>query len=250
VSDAQHLDAQTLAALLENPAAHSTLLAHLAEPCDVCEAFLAAHGGPGLLDGLTDAALLAQAPSAEASLDEVGFQKLKRAMKPSTRRPRWAYAAAAGLVAAAVMLFVRAPEGSPRDSGIKGSGTETVELQTVWQSPDGGLETLGPGAEVPAHGALLFRVRSPRRGRALLLVQRGDAEPQLVHAAEVSAGLEDLRSSAGALGFSLDGESGPVRMWLVVGDLPTGPSLESARAAVHSVGDGLAVGRFELHVKP
>lgn len=253
MSAPRHLDQASLQALLENPGAHAELLAHLGEPCEVCEAFLAEEAGPGVLDGLAELALQRLAPTAEAPLDERGFARLglgAKAAPAPRRRSRWAFAAAGALAAAALLVVVLSPRPDP-DDGVKGALPDTVELQVVWRSPEGVLEPMGPGAEVPARGALLFRARSPRPGQAVLMVQRGTAPPEPLHSAQVSAGLEDLRGAGGALGLSLEGEAGRVVVWLVVGGERTAPSLDEAREAVHSgAPNALAVGRFEIFVKP
>ena len=248
-----HLDAEVLAALLSNPAGHAALLAHLREDCEQCDAFLAAHGGPGLLDGAVDAGLARLSPGGEAALHEAGFARALQALapKPKPRRRGWAPFAAAGALALAGAVFLFAPRPPTDEEGLKGAPVEVVELQAVWQDVNGALAPVGPGAQLPAKGALLFRARSPRAGKGLLLVQRGAAAPELLHPVDVAAGLADLRSAEGALGFSLQGEAGPVTVWLIVREGPTPPSFALAVEAVHSGGArGLALGRFEVRVAP
>lgn len=247
-----HLDPQTLAAALRDPRAHPELAAHLASPCPQCEAALLEDQA---LDGAVDALLLGLAPAKDAPLDEAGFARVARALRPRRRR-RLALSFGLGAVALLALFVARSPDrlSGGGDEGEKGGAVEVVELQAFWRRPGGELLALGPGAEVGPEGALVFRARSPRDAGGLLLVQRGTGPATLLHQVQLSAGLEDVRVGgppAGAAGFSLDGERGPVQVWLVVGGEPTAPSLERALEAVSSRrAQPLAIGRFEVRVTP
>src|SRR5512146_381852 len=100
----RHLDARSLEGLARRDAALVAYYReHLAAPCEQCERFLSEHEGPGLLDGEVDAILLSLAPRREAALDEVGFERVRRALRRGADRSRWS--ALAGIAAGLLVVL-------------------------------------------------------------------------------------------------------------------------------------------------
>jgi hypothetical protein len=64
----------------------------------------------------------------------------------------------------------------------------------------------------------------------------------------LEAGTHELQTDTGILGVSLDGERGPVTVWVVVGEGPF-----SAADALHAIAshgsDALGVARVNVHVE-
>ena len=230
---------------------------HLAEDCEVCEAFLAEHEGPGLLDGQVDRLLLSLAPPREAALDEVGFARIRRSLRAPPRR--WA-AAATALAACVLAVLVTGREQAPAPTyatppGIKGaSGQLELELSVAARGAAGALRRLDAGAEVGADEVLLLRYHASESGTALLYLQREGGAPELLGQFPLEAGTHDLAGEAGLAGVGLQGEAGPLRLLLV--GLPTGQALEpeAVRAALAGDGSGtpdlgLQVSRFDVRVR-
>ncbi|XXF80406.1 hypothetical protein P2318_11825 [Myxococcaceae bacterium GXIMD 01537] len=254
----RHLDADALRALAaREPDAVAYFQEHLAAPCDACEEFLAQQPGPDLLDGQTDALLLALAPRAEAPLDEVGYARLRKRMKAPAPHHRWLAAAAAlaaCVLGAVVVTQARAPVTTELPgNGIKGSNRISLELAVVARGPEGNLRRLDSGSGVPDADVLLLRYHATEAGTALLFQQSQGGPVELLGRFSVEAGTHDLAGPQGLAGVSLAGESGPLALWLV--GFPSGeePSPEEVRAALEAGGmpsvDALSVARFDVHVQ-
>ncbi|PTL82603.1 hypothetical protein [Vitiosangium sp. GDMCC 1.1324] len=256
----KHLDAEALRALsAHEPEAVAYFREHLAHPCEECMDFLAKVPGPGLLDGQVDALLLQLAPARqeEPRLDEVGFARVRRGMRGPTRpwlKVGAAVALAAGL--AGLMLLPRAQHPTGRETGawngVKGVGRLALEMSVVAREPDGDLRRMDPGAIASEDDVLVLRYHATEAGEALLFQQRDGAAPELLGRFPLEAGTHELEGPQGLVGISLEGESGPLALWLV--GFPSGqvPPPDEVRDAL-TRGDmeesaALAINRFELQV--
>ncbi|NVI97567.1 hypothetical protein HV824_05475 [Myxococcus sp. AM009] len=263
----KHLDDGALSALSRRePEAVAYFAGHLAHPCETCEAFLATHPGPGLLDGHVDALLLGLAPPGASAppLDEVGLARVRRALR--AHRPaagRWGMVAG-GLAACllAVVLLPRMRAEAPSSQG--GTAAEwtgekgrlariALELSVVARDSEGGLRRLDPGSPVKDSEVLLLRYHATEAGTALLFEQRQGEAPALLGRFPLVAGTHDLQGPQGLAGVSLAGETGPVTLWLVgsAGSPPeaaaVGEMLEGRRGAGSQ--DPLAIIRFDVSVR-
>lgn len=226
-----HLTPERLQALFASSAPDEALLAHLEAGCETCEAVLAASP---LLDGAVDAALLALVPR-PAVTDAPPWRGEAPAARPAKRRLPWA----AGAVAAATLLAVLlAPRllstGAPgEEPGVKGvDAPVALSLQVAVQRGDAGFEALADGATVRAGEVLILRTEASRAARGWVLLQRGDGPAEALEAVALPVGAHVLERELGLLGVSLDGESGPITVWVVVGDAPL--SRERAVSGVES----------------
>ena len=200
-----HLNAISLQRLLKNPRDEAELYAHLSEGCEECEAFLAQTGE---LDGLTDAVLLSQVKPAAAQdprADET-FRRIHAGERPSRR---WVVALAAMLLAV-VALFLLRPRGD-EDRGLKGAPKLTVELQAVVKQADGALVRVEAGHAVHAGGTLLIRYHASESGTAKLVLVRGGQREEL-GIVSLESGTHDLTREGALVGFSLEGEKGPLKV--------------------------------------
>ncbi|MFP2905281.1 hypothetical protein ACLESD_09530 [Pyxidicoccus sp. 3LFB2] len=225
----RHLNADAMSALARRePDAVAYFREHLATPCDTCEEFLATHPGPDLLDGQVDALLLGVGPAAkqEAPLDELGLARVRRGMKqPRPDARHWGLIA--GAIAASVLAVVLVPRlraanpgvdtGTATEwDGVKGpAGNIALELAVVARGADGGLRRLDPDSDVEGADVLLLRYHATEAGTALLFQQRAGQEPELLGRFPLEAGTHDLEGPQGLAGVSLEGEDGPVTLWLV-----------------------------------
>ncbi|MBJ6762071.1 hypothetical protein JGU66_14960 [Myxococcaceae bacterium JPH2] len=251
----RHLDTQALRDLeAGEPQAVAHFREHLAEPCDTCEDFLATHDGPGLLDGLSDAALLGQGPQRPApALDEVGLARIRRALRAPTPR-RWGLAL--GAIAACVLALVLVPRAMDpgRTSGVKGpAGRIALELAVVARGTDGHLRRVDPGAEVPEGDVLLLRYHATEAGSALLFQQRAGQPPELMGRFALESGTHDLEGPEGLAGVSLEGETGGLTLWLVgaPGEEPLSPDEvgTALRTGTPPREGPLSVERFDVRIQ-
>jgi hypothetical protein len=237
-----HLDATTWAALqaADDPA----LLAHVAEGCEQCDAFLATLPG---FEGAVDASLLRVAPT-RVNDSELAWARFKR----PPRRIAWrsvGMAAAALLALSLVGGALAWRDGNASWLGLKGDGPASVELRAATRDVKGDLVALEPNASVRADSTLVFRVESTLAGPAQLFVQRGTRQPELVAAVKLEGGVQELDRADGLLGFSLEGERGPVVLWLVASEVPL--STSEALLAIRRGGDRtIGVGKLQVDVTP
>ncbi|QSQ14428.1 hypothetical protein [Myxococcus landrumensis] len=263
----RHLDDEALSALARRePEAEAYFREHLATACEVCELFLAAHSGPDLLDGHTDAALLSLAPPpSEPRLDEVGFARVRRQLKgPPPDARRWGLitgAVAAALLAVVVVPRLRKPDAAvdlgteSTAPGVKGQvGRIALELAVVARGADGRLRRLDPDTVVDTRDVLLLRYHATEAGTALLFQQRAEQAPELLGQFALEAGTHDLQGPQGLSGVSLEGESGPLTLWLAATPSGLEPSPEEVKQVL--VGEGerweqgtLAITRFDVRVR-
>ena len=237
----RHLDARTWAALQQ--ADDPELRAHLAEGCDVCDAFLSTVPG---LEARVDAALLSVGP-ARARASELTWAKFKRAGVFPPRR--WLAAAAAVLLVGAAVAL-----GWPRDpstpEGLKGAPRSQLSLRGAFEPREGPLTFFDSGARVAASATVVVQAHSSVAGPARLFLQRGQGAPQELTSLEVTAGVQELaRADHSLLGVALHDEAGPVTLWLVAGEQP----FDAADALAAIAGDdrrGLAVANLRVDVVP
>ncbi len=264
----KHLDTDALSALSRRePAAVAYFREHLAAPCDACEEFLATHSGPDLLDGQVDALLLGLGPAAakEAPLNELGLARVRRGLRePRPGLQRWGMAA--GAIAACLLAVVLVPRLRAEDpsvqagtatewDGVKGPGGRiALELAVVARGADGGLRRLDPQSQVADADVLLLRYHATEAGTALLFQQRAGQAPELLGRFPLEAGTHDLEGPQGLAGVSLEGETGPVTLWLVGATGGQEPSPDAVREVL--VGGSaareqsrLAVTRFDVSVR-
>lgn len=265
----KHLDDGALGALSRRePEAVAYFATHLAHPCETCEAFLATHPGPGLLDGQVDSLLLGLAPNGASAppLDEVGLARVRRALR--AHRPaagRWGMVA--GGLAACLLAVVLLPRMRTADpAGQEGSAAEwtgekgrlariALELSVVARDSAGVLRRLDPGSSVKDSDVLLLRYHATEAGTALLFEQRQGAAPELLGHFPLVAGTHDLQGPQGLAGVSLAGEAGPVTLWLV-GSTGAPPEAETVSEMLEGgsgagpQGQGpLAIIRFDVSVR-
>lgn len=255
----RHLDINALSALAaREPEAVAYFREHLASPCDTCEDFLATHPGPGLLDGQTDALLLALAPPREAPLDELGLARIRRKLRVPAPRRWGAVASALAASILAVVLVTRPRTSTPTErpgawDGVKGSTLISLELAAAARSAEGALRRLDSGAAVPDGDVLLLRYHATEAGTGLLFQRSAGGPVELLGHFPLAAGTHDLRGPEGLAGVSLEGESGPLTLWLV--GFPTGasPSAEAVRTALENDDTHgqarLSIGRFDVRVQ-
>lgn len=257
----RHLDAEALRALSAGePETVAYFREHLVHPCEQCMTFLAETPGPGLLDGQVDSLLLglAPAPREEPRLDEVGFARIRRAVRgPASqwRRVGASVALAAGLAGLGVLTHsqLRRPgQDTGAWDGVKGVGQLALELSVVARGPGDSLRRMDPGTTASDEEVLVLRYHSTEAGEALLFLQRDGAAPELLGRFPLQAGTHELEGPEGLAGVSLEGESGPLTLWLVgfpFGQVP--PPEEVREALTHSDMEErptLAINRFDLHV--
>jgi hypothetical protein len=256
----RHLDAEALRTLMAGePESVAYFREHLAHPCEQCMEFLAKTPGPGLLDGQVDCLLLHLAPARreEPPLDEVGYARIRRGLRgPSSvwRKVAAGVALAAGLAGLVVLTQVQLPgrETAAWD-GVKGVGHLALELSVVAREPSGQLRRLDPGATASEEEVLVLRYHATEAGEALLFQQRDGAAPELLGQFPLQAGTHELEGPQGLVGLSLEGESGPLTVWLVGFASEQALPADEVRDAL-TRGDteelsALAVNRFDLLVQ-
>ncbi|AKF82678.1 hypothetical protein MFUL124B02_29645 [Myxococcus fulvus 124B02] len=263
----RHLDDEALSALARRePDAVTYFREHLATACEACEGYLATHSGPDLLDGRVDAVLLALSPPRpQAPLDEVGLARVKKQLRAPPRWDARRWGVVAGAVAAALLAVVVVPRVRQSDAGVevgtdslapgvKGQvGKIALELAVVARGADGSLRRLDPDTQVAAGDVLLLRYHATEAGTGLLFQQRAEQEPELLGTFVLEAGTHDLRDPQGLSGVSLEGESGPVTLWLAATPSGLEPSPDEVRRVLVGGGERweqgtLAVTRFDVRV--
>lgn len=243
-----HLTPERLQALLASSEADAALLAHLEAGCDTCEAVLAESR---LLDGEVDAALLGLVPRPSVS-DAAPWRGAGAPGRAAKRRLPLAAAALAVAVLLAVVvgprLFSAGTAGL--EPGVKGvEAPVALALQVAVQRGDAGFEALAEGATVRAGEVLILRTDASRAARGWVLLQRGDGPAEALEEVALPAGAHVLERDLGLLGVSLDGESGPISVWVVVGAAPL--SREAAVIGVESPPTtSLSRAGLRLHVLP
>ncbi|MBF5045995.1 hypothetical protein FGE12_26520 [Aggregicoccus sp. 17bor-14] len=266
MAEHEHLDAASWAALQRRePAAVAHFARHLAQPCEVCEAFLAGSPeGGDALEALADESLGALAR--EDAGEELGWARVRRELgpavqqQPQRRAPRRAWAArAVGLaaVAALALVVVRvAPWRGEQEQGfrIKGQRPVSLELSATVQLPDGRVLPVAEGEPLPPEGVLLLRYTAEEPARALLVMQAAEGAPRVLGRFTLQPGAHDLDEGGELAGVSLEGESGPLTVALVVA--PAGESvseepaqLQAALAGEREAG-GTVVARLHVRVEP
>ncbi|WP_426753499.1 hypothetical protein [Myxococcus sp. Y35] len=262
----RHLDDACLRALARRePETVAYFAEHLAHPCETCEAFLATHPGPDLLDGQVDALLLglSQRATTDAPLDEVGLARIRRALRGPWRHAR-SWGLAAGGIAACLLAVVLVPRMRAEDPAIQ-AGTAArwtgekgttprlaLELSVAARDGEGVLRRLDPGSPVADSDVLLLRYHATEAGTALLFEQREGQPAELLGHFPIKAGTHDLRGAQGLAGVSLAGETGSVTLWLV-GTAGEAPPAEVVKELLEGDNDGwehaaLAVIRFDVSV--
>ncbi|MCP3143755.1 hypothetical protein [Pyxidicoccus xibeiensis] len=265
----RHLDDNALRALSQRePEAVAYFREHLAAPCETCEEFLATHAGPDVLDGRVDAALMGLGPPAkDAPLNELGLARVRRELRqggPGASARRWGIAA--GAVAACLLAVVVVPRLRAADPGVQ-TGTNTgwdgvkgpagrlaLELAVVARGEDGGLRRLDPDSAVEAADVLLLRYHATEAGTALLFQQREGQRPELLGRFPLEAGTHDLQGPQGLAGVSLEGEAGPVTLWLVGSAGRQEPSADMVQEVLVGGSEAreqspLGVTRFDVSVR-
>ena len=259
----KHLDDSAMKLLEAGDAtARAHFASHLSAPCEECEAYLMSVEQPAMLGAAADAALTTRPADDRAPLDEEGFARVRRALKPPRLRPispgrririamaSLAVAAAAGL---AVLVIPRVGPDStsfdPGPAGVKGATGLTLELQAAHQRSSGSLQRVERGAALLADGALILRYYATERGGAWLFAKRGNRLESL-GVFTLEPGLHPLRLQNGAIAsLPLEGEAGELVL-ILIGVPGRTPTLDEARQAVE---DGrstpFASTRLELRVE-
>ncbi len=246
----EHLTEERLKALLADPSSHAALREHLKAPCEVCETFLASHEVDGL-EGHVDLAALKPHLDAPATLDELGWQRLKKGMKrKSPLRLGAALALAAGL-AVALGLTLAFPRVAPMEQGMKGPASPLhLELMAAAKAADGSFYRVSDGATVPGSSTLVFRYTINEAAQATLWLVREHQAPQRLGTVRLEPGTHELTSAEGALvGVSMQGEVGQVSVVVVPGEAQGPEEAPRALGRIDSEAPS-AVGRVTVHVQP
>jgi hypothetical protein len=230
-----HLTRERWAEILEgrfSPEERPLLLAHLEDPCEQCEQFLAEASERGeidALDGLTDDALIGLSGPKEDALDELAFARIDRAVRIRRGRRLIRPLLALAAVLLVAVLVRRAPESS---SHLKGPPTVrgAVRLQ-VLAARGGQIAPLAPDSAVGPEQALLFEVELARPTCIELLrtSSRRGTEQLLERPACLSAGKHVIEQGGHALGLPLRPED---QGELVITARAEGESAESASVRV------------------
>lgn len=240
-----HLDDATWQRLWSDPASARSMLEHLGEGCDVCDAFIASRPE---LDGEVDRLLLSLSPKT-APLDEVGWRRLKARMGKTSRSSAALIALAAGLaVLVGAGLVVARGASVLTAPGLKGDGRVLMTVVAARQLESGVFEQLPASGKVPKGATLAFRVTSPVDGPARVFLQRGKELPDELAQLRVRSGVSQLEQDSGLFGVNLEDEQGPVTIWVVAHDTPFDAA--AALNAIASAASPLAVGRVEVIVEP
>jgi hypothetical protein len=241
-----HLDAERWKALqLQRD---EELLKHVAEGCEACDAFL--EGLPGF-DGEVDRALLSLAPRAPSTAADLeAFKRLRRSQRKPRRLGLWAGAGVALAASVALAVASGALRPAAQWTGEKGTASTALQVRAAIKSSEGTLTPVDDGARVPQGAALVFQVRSTIAGPGQLFLQRGEAAPVALTQVGLVQGAQELeRGSEGLLGVSLQGEHGPVSVWLVAAEAPM--SQERALEAIRTGGTaGVVVAKVRVDVTP
>lgn len=221
MAEPQHLNASHVEALLRgDPELSRYFSQHLAQPCEVCEQFLATEPRLGLLDGSVDLLLQSVAPSEDAELDEVGFARIQRAMRPPKRAAWRAVPVAVGALAASLLVVLGvqrlrpAPEGDPAEVGLKGTARLSLELTAAAALPGERVVRVDQGQTLGSDAVLLLRYHASESGSALLLRQREGGEVESLGSFPLLAGTHDLSAQGQVMGIPLSDERGEVTFWL------------------------------------
>lgn len=246
----RHLDEASIAAILDgNVAISAELRAHLEEPCEECERLLERSSA---LDGEVDATLARLAPRREEPLDEVGFQRVWRAVKPGRGGRTYfpAFAAAAAVLAIGFFAALR-PGTGPADpsQGVKGNPRIAVELSAALQDSAGVVRRVELGEQLPSTGVLLLRYHATEEGRAMLLKRSSAGPPEALGVFTLVPGTHDLRTGADLAGIPVAPGSGDLTLYLVAAPFAEALSLEGARAAIESPSSTRTLSVTEVHFK-
>jgi hypothetical protein len=229
----KHLDEASITALLEGTSPVSAeLRTHLQEPCEECERLLERISA---FDGEVDAVLLRLARRGEAPgapIDEVGFQRVWRQVKPRGGRYLVPAFAAAAVLAIGVFTALRPAVDPAR--GLKGNPRIAVELSAAMQDSAGVMRRVEPGEVLPSTGVLLLRYHATEEGRAILLRRASAGPPEPLGTFALVPGTHDLRAGADLAGIPLSSGSGDLTLYLVAAPFAEALTLESARAAIES----------------
>jgi hypothetical protein len=251
----RHLDARTWEALQADPKADPALFEHVASGCEQCDAVISSCVEP--LDGALDAALLSLAPPSGEALDELGWMRLRKQLKPAqpTRggQPFFiVFALAATLALTAGAVFTSGSGSLHRGpDGLKGSSTTGPQLQLSAARKRGAADSfvrLDDGAQLEQGSVLVFQATSSIEGPARVFLQRAGAPPSEVGQTALEAGTHELQTETGILGVSLDGERGAVTVWVVVGEGPFSAS-DALRAIERHGSAALGVARVNVRVE-
>jgi hypothetical protein len=189
----------------------------------------------------------------------VGYARLREALRGPGHPWRLVgvtMAMAAGLAGLFVLTRAQLPPPGQRQGawdGVKGVGRLALEMSVVARGPDDSLRRMDPGTTASDEEVLVLRYHSTEAGEALLFQQRDGAAPELLGRFPLQAGTHELEGPQGLVGVSLEGESGPLSLWLV--GFPSGqvPPPEKVREALTrgdmEEGSVLAINRFDLHVR-
>ena len=244
----KHLSAETLEALLaREPAAMKHFQEHLKEPCADCEQFLVDEPR---LDGVVDAMLLNLAPREVTPLDEVGFARLKRSLRPARSSAGFVAAGlAAGLLIAVSVGQLRNGPDEADAQGVKGRPHIQLDLRAAVRGADGQVTRVDPDQLLSPDGVLLLRYHATEAGAGQLLVQRGAGPAEALGSFTLEPGTHDLARADEVQGFSLAGEKGELTLWLVATPGIEPPTLGMAKRVAAGVEPGsAAVGRLHLRV--
>lgn len=259
MAEPQHLNASHVEPLLRgDPELSRYFRQHLAQPCEICEQFLATEPRLGLLDGSVDLLLQGVAPGEEAELDEVGFARIQRALKPPKRTAWRAVPVMVGALAASLLVVLgvqrlrSAPEVDPAEVGVKGAPRLSLELTAAAALPGERVVRVDQGQTLGADAVLMLRYHASESGTALLLRQREGGEVEALGSFPLLAGTHDLGAQGQVMGIPLADERGEVTFWLWVAPSNQALTAERARAWLQAgtPPSGDAAVRLRVRVEP
>lgn len=216
----RHLDAETQRALEQrDPETVRYFAAHLARPCEECEAFLAhEEGAPDDafgLEALADEALgeVAGRPARE---DAVGWARVRRRLNAPRRV--WLSGGLAAVAAVLLAILVRPGTGAPERPStqrLKGGSPLVLEVMAAARLPDGEVRAVPGDAVLPSQAVVLLRYHASESANALLVREAPGVPPQVLGRHALTPGTHDLRDGEDLAGVSLEDEQGPVTLVLV-----------------------------------
>jgi hypothetical protein len=266
-----HLTETTYVALLRDgltPPEAKALAAHLDEPCEACEAFLASRSEADGLDGAVDRALTALAERGDGQGNDLEFARVMKRVDASPRRAtrgrRLAFGVAiAATVAIAGAAGLVAPRllRRPAADAEKGTGGDAVPLRLrflVLTPGDGGVPVLEKGIsgqQVPAAASLQFQVELGRTAWVTLLRTSPSGSSEVFFERQLGVGRNVISMAGQPAAYPLTSLAGQQRFMALASETRVAAS-DLARAATLGAGarleegPSISVDIVEVSVRP
>ncbi|MCY1046142.1 hypothetical protein OV208_32825 [Corallococcus sp. bb12-1] len=251
----RHLDAEAQRALQQrDPETLRYFAAHLAQPCETCEAFLSeddeAPDDAFGLDALADEALL-EVSARPVREDAVGWARVRRRLGSPKRV--WLSRGLAAVAAVLLAILVRPGAGTlperPSTQRLKGGAPLALELTAAARWPDGQVRAVPEDAVLPPEAVVLLRYHAGDAADALVVREAPGVPPQVLGRHVLGPGTHDLRDGEDLAGVSLEGEQGLVTLVLVAWPKGADASALEAVVAGGQVPPDAAQARLRLKVE-